>query len=322
VTPPHPPLRPPEAEPPGQARILTGEAVHLDIRVAGIGSRALARLFDLLVQLVLGPMLVYAFLLLIATLASAGLAEVDVSLLTVVYIVVLVLIFVGYPVALETLTRGRTFGKMLLGLRVVRDDGGPVTLRQTLTRSLVALAIEFPGLVLLPVTWLATIWVMIASPRGKRLGDHVAGTIVIHESTPAASGWVPAMPPTLAMWAATLDLTALDDDLAFAVRSFLARNRRLREPARSALGERLVREVAAVTNPPPPGNTPAWMYLAAVHAERHRRAMLHLASVRSRAALVWPELAAAVAPPPPPTPRPASSTPAVRPAQPSSALPQ
>jgi hypothetical protein len=102
------------------------------------------------------------------------------------------------------------------------------------------------------------------------------------------------MPPNLVMWAATLDLAGLDDDLAFAVRSFLARNRNLREPARSVLGERLVREVAAVTNPPPPPGTPAWMYLAAVHAERHRRAMHHLASLRSRSALVWPELAAAV----------------------------
>src|SRR5262249_16534193 len=144
-----------------------------------------------------------------------------------------------------------------------------------------------------------------------------------------------AMPPGLAMWAGTLDLTGLDDDLAFAMRSFLARNRRLREPARSVLGERLVREVAAVTNPPPPPRTPAWMYLAAVHAEPPPRAMHHRASVRSRAALVWPDLAAAVARPaiapprkkradaatPPATPT-TPGVPTVRPAQPNSALPQ
>jgi hypothetical protein len=174
---------------------------------------------------------------------------------------------------------------------------------------------------------------MIASPLSKRLGDHVAGTIVIHERTPAAWGWVPAMPAPLASWAATLDLAGLDDELAFAVRSFLARNRKLREPARSVLGERLVREVAAVTNPPPPAGTPAWMYLAAVHAERHRRAMVQLASVRARAATVWPDLAAATAPPswsPPPGKRrkgrvpttPAGAPARARPAQRNGELPQ
>jgi hypothetical protein len=136
---------------------------------------------------------------------------------------------------------------------------------------------------------------MIGNPQSKRLGDHVAGTIVIHERTPAAWGWVPTMPPELAAWAATLDLTGLDDDLALGTRNFLARNRSIREPARSSLGQRLVREVAAVTNPPPPPGTPAWKYLAAVHAERHRRATRQLAAVRARAAAVWPDLAAATA---------------------------
>jgi uncharacterized RDD family membrane protein YckC len=279
---------------PGQTRIMTGEAVHLDIRVAGVGSRALAKFVDVLVQtfIYIGTLMVLVWVMFMVGF--------DAAIANAVSIVALVVPLVGYPVLLETLTRGRTLGKIILGLRVVRDDGGPVTFRQALTRALVALAIEWPGILLAPLTWVVTIWIMIASPLSKRLGDHVAGTIVIHERTPAAWGWVPAMPPALAAWAATLDLSALDDDLALAVRSFLARNRRLREPARRVLGERLVREVAAVTNPPPPAGTPAWMYLAAVHAERHRRAMLQLATVRSRAATVWPDLAAAIAPPAPP----------------------
>jgi len=286
----------PDRSQPGQTRILTGEAVHLDIRVAGVGSRALARLIDAVLQFVA----LYGLLMVLGIVAFLG--RFDEALISALFIATLIVVLVGYPVLMETLTRGRTIGKLILGLRVVRDDGGPVTFRQTLARALVALAVEWPGLLLAPLTWLATIGIMIASPQSKRLGDHAAGTIVIHERTPTAWGWVPAMPPALAAWAATLDLTGLDDDLALAVRSFLARNRRLREPARSALGERLVREVAAVTNPPPPPGTPAWMYLAAVHAERHRRAMLNLATVRSRAAMVWPELAAALAPPRPAAP--------------------
>jgi uncharacterized RDD family membrane protein YckC len=281
----------------GQTRIVTGEAIHLDLRLAGIGSRALARLIDLLVQFLVYQLLRLLLIWLVEFLIGHGLVQFDGALATALNIVLIVAVLVGYPVLFETLTRGRTVGKMALGLRVVRDDGGPVTARQSLTRALVALSIEWPGILAAPVTWLVTIWVMIASPTSKRIGDHVAGTIVIHERTPAGSAWAPVMPYGLETWAATLDLTGLDDDLALAVRSFLARARRLREPACSMLGERLVREVAAVTNPPPPAGVPPWAYLAAVHAERHRRAAQRLAAVRARAATVWPELAAAVAPP-------------------------
>jgi uncharacterized RDD family membrane protein YckC len=309
---------PPDAV--GQTRIVTGEAVHLDMRVAGPGSRALARMVDLLIQVVLLWLLFLVGTIVLLVL-SAGVVAADPAIFQAMLFAVVIAVFVGYPVMMETLTRGRTLGKMIFGLRVVRNDGGPVTFRQALTRTLIALSIEFPGLFLPPVTWMVAIWTMIANPLNKRVGDHVAGTIVIHERTPTAWGWVPAMPPGLTMWAATLDLADLDDDLAFAVRSFLARNRSLREPARSVLGERLTREVAAVVNPPPPPGTPAWMYLAAVHAERHQRAMRNLAAVRSRAAMVWPELTAAIAPPAVQARVPRGKR-GKAPAQPNSALPQ
>ena len=76
----------------------------------------------------------------------------------------------GYPVGIEMLTRGRSAGKALLGLRVVRDDGGPVRFRQALTRGLVGAAIEWPGIVAPPLTWLACIWTMVVSPHGQAAG--------------------------------------------------------------------------------------------------------------------------------------------------------
>jgi uncharacterized RDD family membrane protein YckC len=274
----------------GQTRFLTGEAVHLDVRVARLGSRVLARLVDIVVQVVLIYALNTLFGLLLAVGAITGLVQMDGALFQLVIILTVVLTFVGYPVFMETVSHGRTPGKFVVGLRVVRDDGGPITFRQALSRGLVSVAIEWPGILLPPITWLVTIWVMIANPQSKRIGDHVAGTMVIHERTPAAWGWVPQMPPTLNHWASTLDLAGLDDDLALAIRHYLARNLKIREPARTQLGLRLASEVAAVTNPPPPPGTPGWAYLAAVHAERHRRAVRQLAAVRSRAATVWPEL--------------------------------
>ena len=273
-----------------QARFLTGEAVYLEVRVARLGSRMLARLIDLFVQGAVGYALFLAMLFVLAILGSMGVVTLDVALGNAMIIVFIVLVFVGYPVLMETVLRGRTVGKLAMGLRVVRDDGGPIAFRQALTRNLVGLAVEWPGLIAPPLTWLAGIWTMIVSPQGKRLGDHAAGTVVIHERTPTAWGWVPQMPAGMAAWAATLDLAGLDDELALAVRHFLARNRSLREPARTRIGQNLAREVAAATNPPPPPGTPGWVYLAAVHAERHQRAMRRLAAVRARAATVWPDL--------------------------------
>jgi len=283
----------------GSAPIVTGEAVPLDIRVARPGSRTLALLLDLVVQAVLYVALLVPSMMGVGLLDQLGVLTFDTALMSAVMAIVLALTLVGYPTVMLALTRGRTVGKLALGLRVVRDDGGPIGFRHALTRTLVGVAVEFPG-VILPFAGLAIcIASMIGHPLSKRIGDHAAGTFVIHERNVEAWGWVPSMPPGLAAWAATLDLAGLDDDLALAVRHFLARNRQLKEPERSHLGYALAREVAAVTKPPPPPGTPGWAYLAAVHAERHARAMRRLAQVRGRALSVWPELVEATSPTPP-----------------------
>jgi uncharacterized RDD family membrane protein YckC len=270
----------------GPERLVSGEAVELDIRIARLGSRALALLVDILAQI--GLTFILATVLQIGLAVVGGLA--DGALAVAGIIVLFVVVFVGYPALLETLLGGRTVGKLAMGLRVVRDDGGPIRFRHALTRALVRVALEWPGFVLPPVTWVASLWTMLINPQGKRLGDLMAGTIVIHERTPASWGWVPAMPPALAGWASALDLTGLDDELALAVRHYLARNREIREPFRSRLGYGLASEVAAHTTPPPPPGTPGWAYLAAVLAERNRRAVRRLVQARRATAAVWPEL--------------------------------
>jgi uncharacterized RDD family membrane protein YckC len=275
-----------------EPRLVSGEAVELDIRVARAGSRLPALLIDIIAQGVLLYALSTGTTLLLGMLAVMGLVSFDGTLFAAVISVLLVTVLIGYPAAMETLTRGRTLGKLALGLRVVRDDGGPIRFRQALTRALVGAALEWPGLVLPPITWVASLWTMVVHPHGKRIGDLAAGTLVIHERAPESWGWVPVMPPRLAMWASTLDLVGLDDELALAVRHFLARNRQLKEPARTRLGSTLAAQVAAVTNPPPPPGTPGWAYLAAVLAERHRRSATRLAGIRRRTEAVLSRAAA------------------------------
>jgi uncharacterized RDD family membrane protein YckC len=266
--------------------LVSGEAVELDVRIASVGSRVVGLLVDVVVQ---GGILLVA-LPLALTAIEVWVPFADYALVQAVSIVTVVVVLVGYPTIFETLSGGRTLGKMTLGLRVVRDDGGPIRFRHALTRSLVGVAVEWPGVVLPLFTWIASLTVMLAHPRGKRIGDLAAGTVVIHERTPAAWGWVPGMPPALAGWAATLDLTALTDDLALAVRHFLARGHALAEPERSRLGQALAAEVAATTTPPAPPGVPGWAYLAAVLAERHRRAAQRLARARAVTGRLWPEL--------------------------------
>ena len=273
---------------PSPGGLVSGEAVELELRLARVGSRVLALLIDIVIEVALFIVLLVCATVGVGALAGTGLA--DTALLRAVGVVVLVTVVVGYPVLGETLTRGRTVGKLALGLRVVRDDGGPIRFRHALTRSLVSVALEWPGFVMPLVTWVASLTTMLVNPLGKRLGDLAAGTIVIHDRAPASWGWVPAMPPELAGWAGLLDLTGLDDELALAVRHFLARNRRIATPVRDRLGFQLATEVSRCTTPPPPPQVPGWLYLAAVLAERHRRAAQRLAVVRIAAAAVWPGL--------------------------------
>jgi uncharacterized RDD family membrane protein YckC len=290
-------------------RLVSGEAVEFDIRIARLGSRALALMLDIVAELALFTVLFVAS----AIITSAVSGGSDGALIQSLLVICIVISVVGYPVAFETLSGGRSLGKFAMGLRVVRDDAGPIRFRHALTRNLVALAVEWPGLVMPLVTWVVSLWTMLVNRHGKRLGDIAAGTIVIYERTPAAWGWVPAMPPALAGWATTLDLTGLSDDLALAVRHYLARNREIREPFRSRVGYGLAIEVASCTTPPAPPGTPGWAYLAAVLAERHRRALLRLAAARAATAAVWPDLLSATKPPLP-APAPA----AIRPAAPRS----
>lgn len=264
---------------PADDAVISGEAVEVEVRLARVGSRMLAFLIDVVVQLLLAWTASLVWLGL-----SIGHSR---GFAAGVGVLVTVLVFVAYPVVVETVTGGRSLGKLALGLRVVRVDGGPIRFRHALTRALVGLAVEWPGILVPPLSWLICLGVMIGHPAGRRLGDLAAGTIVLHERSPASWGWVPAMPPYLHAWAASLDLTGLDDDLALAVRHYLARNRKIAEPARTRLGSSLAAEVARQTTPPVPPGTPGWAYLAAVVAERHRRATYRIAVRRATVDRIW-----------------------------------
>jgi uncharacterized RDD family membrane protein YckC len=244
--------------------VVTGEAVALDLRIAQLPSRITAAVIDL-------AAMVLVLLVILLLMTAAGFGEVDDALLAGVYLLLIVLVFVGYPLTMETLTRGRTLGKLALGLRVVRDDGGPITFRHALVRAIVGLTLERPGLFLPTLGPPLGLVVSMFSSTGKRIGDMAAGTVVLQERTARQPEWMPVMPPQLAWWAPTLDLTGLDDELALSVRQFLGRSIDMSVPAREALAADMVTDVRARTTPGAPPGTPGWAYLTAVLAERRRR---------------------------------------------------
>ena len=238
--------------------LVTGDAVVVELRLAKLPSRSLAFFIDLAVQIVL--------LVGVTFLLSSVAGSVDPTLGYVLFFVTVLGVFLGYPVALESLTRGRTVGKLALGLRVVRDDGGPERFRHALVRGLMGLVelYLFFGFI--------AIIASLTSAEGKRVGDYLAGTVVVRERAPSSGAVLPSVPPTLAAWAATLDLTRLPDGLALNARQFLGRAAQLSTAARQEHARTLAHDIAAVVTPGPPTGLPAEVYVQTVVAERRRRA--------------------------------------------------
>ncbi|MFI9818856.1 RDD family protein [Streptomyces sp. NPDC052013] len=240
------------------SELVTGEAVALELRPARLPSRALAVLLDLA-----ATMAAYIAVTLALVAATASL---DDAAQTAISIAVFVLVLVGAPIAVETLSHGRSLGKLACGLRVVRDDGGPIRFRHALVRGLIGV-IE----ILLTLGVVACI-ASLVSARGRRLGDVFAGTLVVRERMPAAqTGHVPPPPPWLAGRFSGLDLSAVPDGLWLAVRQYLTRMQQLDPQVGWSMAERLATDVAERTGTPVPQGVPPAAYLAAVVQERQAR---------------------------------------------------
>ena len=247
--------------------VVTGEAVVLDLTVARFPSRILALLIDMLVQI---PVLIF----LAVVVSSASADHLNTASGAAVYLSGFMFVVIGYPLIFETLSRGKTLGKMALGIRVVSDDGSPERFRQALIRALAAAFVEvwLPPFNLIGIP--AGLITSMVSAKGKRLGDMFAGTFVIQERVPPRPDLAPVftvIPPPLLGWAQHLEVSRLSDQTAAAAGSFLRRFYDLRPAAREQLGMQLASAVAAQVSPPPPPGTDPAAFLAAVLAVRRER---------------------------------------------------
>src|SRR5699024_10208696 len=113
--------------------LITGDAVLLDLRTASFAVRMLSAAIDGVLQLglLIGGTIAIAW--------TAARVVLDDGFVAAGIVAVSVLAYVGYPVLCELLLHGRSVGRLVMGTRVVRDDGGPVHLRQSLLRAVMAM---------------------------------------------------------------------------------------------------------------------------------------------------------------------------------------
>lgn len=235
-------------------QLVTGEAVALELPAASVGLRAVSGIIDIAVA---------GGLLLIGIVVGSQLA-VDEATAGVVGVVSVAVVWVVGPAVLETLTSGRTLGKLVMGLRTVRDDAGPISFHHAFVRHLLSI------MEIWLLTGVPALISALVSGRGKRLGDYLAGTYVVRDRVPLRLTPPVPMPPHLAQWAASADIAPLPDALAVSMRQLVGRAATLTPQARERLVTELVGQLAPRVSPPPPGTHPEY-FLAAVAAERRRR---------------------------------------------------
>ena len=241
-----------------ESGIITPEAVVLDLETAGVASRAYAGLIDLAVQL--GILLFAGVMLQLLDLTQHSADLVGAVLLAVV--------LMGYPLVSETMMRGRSIGKHALGLRAVTLEGAPIRFRHAVLRMMGGLVDRY-----LPPVGVTGMLFVLGTARHQRVGDLLAGTVVIRDPVRTAlptAVWFP-VPPGLEAFAAGIDPTAMTDAQYTVIRSFLLHNRDLTPDARYAMADDLAHRAAAVLRHSGVGSVHPETYLLCV-ISRYQRA--------------------------------------------------
>lgn len=242
--------------------VVTGEAVALELPSVSLITRGASLLMDLIIY---WTAMGLAFLALGLTGQNIGFNEAAaaaISLSTAVGCLVIA------PITVETLTRGRSVGKLAFGIRVVRDDGGSVRFRHCLIRGLAGFPEIYLTLGLLPLL------TGMFTERGKRLGDVMAGTYAIRVRHPLVRPMMLPVPPTMAAWAQIADIGRVPDALAARaarlLRTVEARREKMDMQAVTTVSDRLASEIIHYVAPAPPA-TSSLEFLSAVMAERRNR---------------------------------------------------
>jgi uncharacterized RDD family membrane protein YckC len=236
---------------------MTGEAVGLDLRPTSFILQAAGAIIDVLASLALLAVIAFA---LFSPLVS-GLF--DTSTKTALSISAAVFCLIVAPAAVETLTHGKSLGRLAVGARIVRNDGGAIGFRHAFIRALTGsleIYSTFGGIAGL---------VGLLNSRSQRLGDLLAGTYSQNERISRVAAPVYGIPNELLAWSATADVARMPDGLSRRISQFLAQSTRLSPDARNRLSAELAAEASRYVSPLPRAN--AELFLAAVRVLRRQR---------------------------------------------------
>lgn len=240
-----------------ERELITGEAVALDVRPANFILRTAGTLIDAIAHVGLLAILAWLLFNLAMTL------RIDEALSQAVLVGLLVFCLVIVPMTVETVTQGRSLGKLAIGARIVRDDGGSIGLRHAFIRALtgvIEIYLTFGGLAALTA---------LLNGKSKRLGDLLAGTYSQHERVPRVVEPIYGLPESLQAWAPVADVARMPDPLARRVTQFVKQAAGMTVHARAELAHQLAGEVAQYVSPLP--QVSAEELLAGVSAIRRQR---------------------------------------------------
>lgn len=248
--------------------IITGEAVVLHLRAASFVLRAVGCVIDYVVY-ALG---LVASLVLLSKLATGF----DPAASRALVIALVVLWLVAVPIIVETLSRGKSLGRLVMGLRIVRDDGGSIRFRHAFIRAMLAL------LEVLALFGSLALLVSFANERGKRLGDMLAGTYSMRERRGRVAALDLAVPQQLRPWAELADVGRIPDPLAARIARFIRQAASMAPGSRGQVAATLAGDLQPYVSPAPPMGCPPEQFLAAVVAERRDRDYRRLSLVAER----------------------------------------
>lgn len=241
--------------------IQTPENVHLEYPLAGLGSRFVALALDTAIQGALVLLLV-GVVLGVTALAGLGVDSLGVSVWASLGVGTL-LVLTGYFLVFETLWRGQTPGKRLLGLRVLAEGGHPLDFRGSLIRNVVRVLDFLPGLYGLGVLF------VFFHPECRRLGDLAAGTFVVREGD---GGGESQAPPRDADPQAPLPVGVVPPDLLELAAAFLRRRDSLPLRVRAELAAEIAWRLRAGMGLEPGGPAGDWSDEALAETVLARRA--------------------------------------------------
>jgi uncharacterized RDD family membrane protein YckC len=219
--------------------IETPEQTSLEFPLAGVGSRCMALLLDMLIQLLV--FLILALVLgLFAYISPGGTTGLGLGGLwaqAIFYFVAFVLMY-GYFAIFEAVWNGQTPGKRVANLRVIQESGRPIQVWQAFARNLMRIIDSIPFCYAIGMTS------MLISKQNRRLGDFVAGTVVVHERplTKIAVGWTSAVPS--AVGGPTLGASRLSLEEVRLIEAFLERRNSLTEDVRYRMARQIAARVA------------------------------------------------------------------------------